>query len=462
MLRRILVVEDDELVQEFLADGLGIEGFEVISADGLAKSFLEIQKSSPNIILTDYQLRDGTAFDLLNWLKVRDIRIPVIVLTGHASIDLAVQAVKKGAEQFIPKPVDLGFLTTTLNRTLENFRFQQKDAANKLERARYSRNPFLGNSPAMLELKRSATRASEANITVLIQGETGTGKGVLARWLHQNSSRSNEAFVDLNCAGLSRELFESELFGHQKGAFTGAVTNKLGFLEAANHGTLFLDEIGDMDSQVQPKILKVVEDKRFYRLGDVIERTTDAHLIAATHRDLKKMAEDGQFRSDLYFRISTLRLRIPPLRERPDDIPVLTDMLLEQLGSDMKHGALKISDNARVALQRYSWPGNIRELRNVLERAALLSEDGIIHKIGLEFEAPSRHDPAPNPTFTNLTLKEIEKRSILQTLESENGNVIRAAQRLGIHRSSLYSKIREYGVKVPADVQRNLPSPGDH
>jgi DNA-binding NtrC family response regulator len=230
MSKRILVVEDDALMREFLADGLGNEGFEVIRADGLARTFLEVQKSAPNIILTDYQLRDGTAFDLLTWLKARDIRIPVIVLTGHASIDLAVQAVKKGAEQFIPKPVDLGFLTTTLNRTLENFRFQQKDAANKLERARYSRNPFLGNSPAMLELKRSATRASEANITVLIQGETGTGKGVLARWLHQNSSRSNEAFVDLNCAGLSRELFESELFGHQKGAFTGAVANKLGFL----------------------------------------------------------------------------------------------------------------------------------------------------------------------------------------------------------------------------------------
>jgi DNA-binding NtrC family response regulator len=446
MTNKILVIEDDPLTQDFLVDALGIEGFEVSRADGLSKAFLEIQKSPMNVILADYQLRDGTAFDLLGWLKARDMCIPVIVLTGHASIDLAVQAVKNGAEQFIPKPVDLGYLTTMLHRTLENCRVQQKDVASKLERARYNREPFLGNSLAIRELSKSAKRASEANITVLIQGETGTGKGVLARWLHNTSSRANEAFVDLNCAGLSRDLIESELFGHQKGAFTGAVSNKLGFLEAANQGTLFLDEIGDMDLQVQPKILKVVEEKRFYRLGDVLERKTSAQIIAATHRDLKEMAENGRFRSDLYFRISALRLRIPPLRERPEDIPIITDRLLHQLGSDMKRGALKISDSARLALQQYSWPGNIRELRNVLERAALLSEDGIIRKTGLEFESPSRTGSVINSVFINLTLKEIEKHSILQTLESEGGNVIRTAKRLGIHRSSLYARIREYGL----------------
>jgi DNA-binding NtrC family response regulator len=444
--KRILILEDDPLIQDFLADGLSIEGFEVVRADGLPKAFAEIQKSPPNLILSDYQLRDGTAFDLLAWLKARDIRIPVIVLTGYASIDLAVQAVKNGAEQFIPKPVDLGFLVAMMRRALENVRYQQKDVASKLERARYSRDPFLGESPAIQELRRSAKRATEANITILIQGETGTGKGVLARWLHKMSARSNDAFVDLNCAGLSRELFESELFGHQKGAFTGAVSNKLGFLEAANHGTLFLDEIGDMDPQVQPKILKVVEERRFYRLGDVIERTTDVQIIAATHRDLKKLAEEGQFRSDLYFRISTLRLRIPPLRERLDDLPIITDRLLEQLGSDMKRDGLRISDNARAALQRYSWPGNIRELRNVLERAALLSDDGVIQITGLEFEAPSRQEPAGQPALSNLTLKEIERLTIMQTLEAEGGNVIRSAKRLGIHRSSLYAKIREYGL----------------
>ena len=428
MSNRILVIEDDPLMQEFLAEALRLDGFEVATAEGLAKAFLEIQKLPPHIALTDYQLRDGTAFDLLNWLKLRDIRVPVVVLTGHASIDLAVQAVKKGAEQFIPKPVDPGFLTTTLRRVLENSRYQQKDTASQMERARYSRDPFLGDSPAMRKLKVAARRAIESNLTVLIQGETGTGKGVLARWLHKSSARANEPFVDLNCAGLSRELFESELFGHQKGAFTGAISNKPGFLEAANHGTLFLDEIGDMDLAVQPKILKVVEEKHFYRLGEVLERNTDARLIAATHRDLKKLAEDGKFRTDLYFRISTLRLQIPPLRERLDDIPLITDELLGQLWNDMKCGTLRISDHARAALQQYSWPGNIRELRNVLERAALLTDDGLIHSTGLEFETPSRAALAANTFPANFTLKEIEKQSILQVLEAEGGNVIRASK----------------------------------
>ena len=440
----ILIVEDDPLLLEFLATGLESEGFAVVRADCLSRALVEVQRSTVHIILSDYHLGDGTAFDLLSWLKARDYHIPVIVLTGEASIDLAVQAVKNGAEQFIPKPVDIGFLTMMVNRTIKNFQFQQKDAAVKQERSRYKRDPFLGDSPAIRELMRVAKRAAETNITILIQGETGSGKGVLARWLHGLSSRANDWFVDLNCAALSRELFESEVFGHQKGAFTGAVSNKIGFLEAANHGTLFLDEIGDMDPQVQPKILKVVEEKRFYRLGDVLERKTDVQLIAATHRDLKKMADNGEFRSDLYFRISAMRLRIPPLRERIEDLPVITDRLLEQLSFDMKRGTLQITDNARRALEHYSWPGNIRELRNVLERAALLSDDCLIDNTCLEFESPLRQDFAHKAKDKGLTLREMEKRFIVDALAAEGRNVVRAAKRLGMPRSSLYAKILEH------------------
>ena len=440
----ILIVEDDPLLLEFLATGLESEGFAVVRADCLSRGLVEVQRSTVHIILSDYHLGDGTAFDLLSWLKARDYHIPVIVLTGEASIDLAVQAVKNGAEQFIPKPVDIGFLTMMVNRTIKNFQFQQKDAAVKQERSRYKRDPFLGDSPAIRELMRVAKRAAETNITILIQGETGSGKGVLARWLHGLSSRANDSFVDLNCAALSRELFESEVFGHQKGAFTGAVSNKIGFLEAANHGTLFLDEIGDMDPQVQPKILKVVEEKRFYRLGDVLERKTDVQLIAATHRDLKKMADNGEFRSDLYFRISAMRLRIPPLRERIEDLPVITDRLLEQLSFDMKRGTLQITDNARRALEHYSWPGNIRELRNVLERAALLSDDCLIDNTCLEFESPLRQDFAHKAKDKGLTLREMEKRFIVDALAAEGRNVVRAAKRLGMPRSSLYAKILEH------------------
>jgi len=446
MENRVLVVEDDSLTQEFLVRGLQSEGFDVSRADGVSSSYLEILKSPPNIILTDYQLRDGTAFDLLAWLKAGDIQIPLIVLTGNASFDLAVEAVKNGAELFIPKPVDLRHLCTVLRRTLENIRNLQKNAVNRLERARYERDPFVGTSKAILELKRAAMRVCEANSTVLIQGETGTGKAVLARWLYKMGPRSNEPFVDLNCAGLSRDLLESELFGHQKGAFTGAITNKIGFLEAANHGTLFMDEIGEMDLHVQPKILKVVEEKQFYRLGDVRERIVDVQIIAATHRDLKQMAELGGFRRDLYYRISALCLRIPPLRDRKEDIPIITDKVLEQLSWDVKRGPLRITDNALMELKRYPWPGNIRELRNVLERAALLSENGVIDRTGLELETPVRASAPTNGPYANLTLKEMERLHISHALAAEDGNVIRAARRLGLARSSLYAKIREHGL----------------
>jgi len=446
MQERVLLVDDDPIVLDFLSQGLAMDGFEVTTANGVSRAILEVQKAQPSIILVDYQLQDGTAFDLLAWLKVRDLRLPVIVVTGQVRIDLAVEAIKNGAEQFISKPVDLTLLLAMLHRALDNFRNLQKTFTNRLERARYERDPFLGASAAIRELKRAAQRVADSNSSVLIHGETGTGKGVLARALHKMSARSDEPFVDLNCAGLSRELLESELFGHQKGAFTGAVANKIGFIEAANHGTLFLDEIGDMDLQIQGKILKVVEERHFYRLGDVLQRKADVQIIAATHRDLKKLTTEGTFRSDLYFRINTLRLHIPPLRERLEDIPILTDKLVEQLAQDMKRPPVEVSENARAALLNYSWPGNIRELRNVLERAVLLSDDGVIHNTGLEFEGPSHQSVAPAPALNHLTLKEIERHFVTQALEAETGNVIRAAKRLGIHRSSLYAKIREFGL----------------
>ena len=444
MREKILVVEDDVMVWEFLSAGLDSEGFELMRAKSLAESFQQVTQSAPDIILADYKLNDGTAFDLLAWLKARDIQVPLIVITAITSIELAVDSVKHGAEHFIPKPIDLPVLIAVMRRSLENFSNRQRTLASGMERARYARDPFLGVSPAIQGLKKVSKRILEANSAVLIQGETGTGKGVLARWLHKTGPRSNEAFVDLNCAGLSHELLESELFGHLKGAFTGAVMSKIGFLEAANRGTLFLDEIGDMHLQVQPKVLKVVEEKRFYRLGDVNDRKADVQIIAATHRDLKGLAEKGEFRTDLYFRISTFQLHIPPLRERVEDIPIITDMFLDQFSWDMKRGPLRITDNARSALQRYPWPGNIRELRNVLERASLLSDDGIIDAGGLALENLNTLRPGGVVEVPNLTLKEMEKRYIRQVLESKEGRVAVAAKHLGIPRSSLYSKIREH------------------
>jgi transcriptional regulator with PAS, ATPase and Fis domain len=282
---------------------------------------------------------------------------------------------------------------------------------------------------------------------ILIRGETGTGKGVLARWLHDHSSRSDEAFVDLNCAGLSREFLETELFGHEKGAFTGAVATKTGLLEVAHGGTVFLDEVGDIDLQIQPKLLKALEEKQFRRLGDVRDRRVDIRLIAATHQDLGQLVQDKKFRSDLYFRINTLPLVVPPLRERGEDILILARTLLQTLAAQRGRSTLVLAPDAEQALQTHSWPGNIRELRNVIERAVLLSDQQILGRKDLRFDASLGTETAADDT--HLSLRELEQRHIKRVLHEEQGHVESTARRLGIPRSTLYQKIKQYQMSIP-------------
>lgn len=445
--KSVLIVEDDEDLLGVLTEHLSRRGFQTHHAGGVTSACDKISEISPAVVLCDYSLRDGNAFELLAWLRGHNVMTPLVVMTGHATIELAVQAIKCGAEHFVTKPVDMEVLATLLRRVLDHQRTDKRQKAQNLQTARYARNPFSGVSAVIQQLQHSAIRVAGSDSTVLLQGETGTGKGVLARWLHQMGARKDEPFVDVNCAGLSRELLESELFGYQRGAFTGAVNNKEGLLEAAHRGTLFLDEIGDMDPLVQSKLLKVVEEKRFHRLGDVRERTVDVRIIAASHCDMKKLVEQGKFRSDLFYRISPIELRIPPLRERPEDIPPIADRLMVQLGKDLGMGLLQLRDSAMQELVRYSWPGNIRELRNVLERAALFAEAGVISTTGLKTEKTiaSVANPSQGQDLL-LTLDEVEQQHIRRVFEAEGGNVIRAAARLGIAKSSLYAKIRQYGL----------------
>jgi len=281
---------------------------------------------------------------------------------------------------------------------------------------------------------------------VLITGETGSGKGVLAHWLHSNGSRADEAFVDINCAGLSRELLESELFGHARGAFTGAVAEKKGLLEVAHRGTLFLDEIGDMDLTLQPKFLKALEEKRFRRLGDVSERRVDVRLVAATNHDLGELVRDKRFRADLYYRVNTLVLRVPPLRERPADIPLLAGALLRSLTHEMGKPELELADDAVEALVAYPWPGNIRELRNVLERGVLAAQGRQLQRGNLRFDVAPMAAATGGGDGGHLTLLELERRHIERVLDLEKGHVVAAAERLGIPRSTLYQKLKEYGI----------------
>jgi DNA-binding NtrC family response regulator len=313
-------------------------------------------------------------------------------------------------------------------------------------------DPFTGASAGIRALAEQARRVVGTSSPILIEGETGSGKGVLARWLHRNGPRAEEPFVDMNCAGLSREFLETELFGHEKGAYTGAVTSKQGLLEVAHRGVMFLDEIGDLDPQVQPKLLKVLEEKRFRRLGEVRDRQVDVQLLAASHQNLPQLVQERKFRGDLYFRISTIPLRVPPLRERPEDVPILARQILDGFATDLGRRGLNLSLEAERTLSAYSWPGNVRELRNVLERALLLCGRDVLEAPDLRFGGPTASTPTPVEapvSETHLTLEEIEKRHIERVLREMGGRVAEASQRLGIPRSTLYQKIKRFSISLP-------------
>jgi DNA-binding NtrC family response regulator len=371
--------------------------------------------------------------------------VPLILLTGNGSVALAVQAIKEGAEQFLTKPVEMSAIAVVLERALKNQRNLQKQLAGKAREKRDSVDPFLGASAAMREVAEQAERVCLSHCPVLIAGETGSGKGVLAKWVHDQSPRAEESFVDLNCAGFGRELLETELFGHEAGAFTGAVQRKMGLLEVAQRGTVFLDEIGDMDLQIQPKLLKILEEKRFRRLGDVQERQLDVRLLAASHEDLAQLVRQKKFRSDLYFRVSTVVIRVPPLRERFEDIPILARHFFERVAVDLGRLHLTLSDQTIETMTSYSWPGNIRELKNVIERAVLLATGDTIRPKDLHLEFKSA---AAVNEESQLTLREVQRIHIQKALDAERGNVASAAVRLGLTRSTLYNKMKTFGIST--------------
>jgi len=441
---KVLVVDDEPGVRFGIRDFLEQQGYEIEEAESCDDAQHLFRTSRPDIVIADYMLPDGTALDLLPRLKEIDSDIPLLVLTAHGSIDLAVRAIKEGAEQFLTKPLELPTLQVILQRLLQKQRNHHKQLASKTRQVRQAIDPFIGTSSAIHALADQARKILNTESPILILGETGTGKGVLARWLHENSPRADEAFVDLNCAGLSRELLETELFGHEKGAFTSATASKQGLFEVAHRGTIFLDEVGDVDLQIQPKLLKVLEEKRFRRVGDVRDRQVDVRLIAATHQDIGQFVREKKFRNDLYFRICTIPLSFPPLRERSEDIPTMAQYLLNKLSADLGRGEIILDESCIKALQAYSWPGNVRELRNVIERAVLLSDHGSITLRDLNFEGHAT--VGASLLDSRLTLIELEKQHIERVLQEERGHVETAAKRLGIPRSSLYQKLKKHQI----------------
>jgi DNA-binding NtrC family response regulator len=436
---RILVVEDDPAQRLSMGRYLTAKGFDLSEGATCQAAEAEFRSRQPDVMLTDYQLPDGTGLELLARVRRIDPTVPVVMLTGHGTIGLAVQAIKEGADQFLTKPVDLEALVVILQRLVEGRRTREALLVLQNRAARSTVDPFQGgSSEVMRQLREDALRVVDADGGVLLLGETGTGKGVLASWLHTHGPRARERFLDLNCAGLSRELLGNELFGHERGAFTGAHAAKPGLLELADKGTLFLDEIGDVDLQVQPRLLKVLEEKRFRRLGDVKDRSIDVRLIAATHHDLRRAVRENKFRSDLYYRINVLPLRMPALRERREDIPALARFLLG--------AGVQLSPDAERALQSYPWPGNVRELRNVLERARVLARSNTLEPADLRL---SSEPPDPAEDDEPLSLAEVERRHIERVLRRANGQVARAAEVLGMARSSLYQKLQRYQLAPP-------------
>jgi DNA-binding NtrC family response regulator len=459
----VLLVEDDAAVRFGIKSYLESKNFIVRESANLHGGYFAYRDARPDAAVIDYKLPDGNALDALPVLRRIDPTVPIVLLTGHATVDLAVHAMKQGADYVLTKPVKLPDLTQVIEKVIEQRRSQNRRITDQAAGVTLPRlpDPFLGVSPVIQRLNTHAVRLAAADSTVVLYGETGSGKGVLAQWLHQNGSRAENSFVELNCATLSPEFLATELFGHNKGAFTSAVTSKGGLLETADGGTIFLDEIGDMSLQVQSMLLKVLEEKKFRRLGETASRNVDVRMITATHHDLARLVKDGRFRSDLYFRIQTVSLRVPALRERPEDIPMLAEQILMQTSHSCGGERMHLTTEAKRVLVAHSWPGNIRELRNVLERATLFATGRTISEDDLHFDAlHGGSSPLPQGSTlfdSRLTLEQLERKYILTVLEQEGGHVGRAAIRLGVPRSSLYAKLRTLRAqgRHDTDAERN-------
>jgi DNA-binding NtrC family response regulator len=454
---RVLVVEDERAIQIALRGLLRREGYEVEAADSGEEAMRKADEAPFDLVLTDLALGRGmSGMDVLHALKERRPETAVVMITAYGSEKIAVDAMKSGAEDYVPKPFDNDEIKVVVKRALERTRLEREHRM-LLERVdrEYGIDNLIGTGPSMRGVFETIQKVAETDLTVLVRGESGTGKELVAQALHQRSARRGRPFVPVNCAAISRELVESELFGHEKGAFTGADARRMGRFEAAHQGTIFLDEIGDMAPETQAKVLRVLQERSFERVGGTQPLEVDVRVVAATHRDLEKEVQESRFREDLYYRLRVVEILIPPLRERREDIPLLVDRFLQQVSERLQREKKQISTEGLTLLVRHPWPGNVRQLRNVVETAAVLASGSRIEAEDLNLDAPSGAAGAPAPVGEDVpfreakrvAVEEFERSFLIRALRAHDGNVSRTAEAIGMVRQSLQQKIRELGLR---------------
>jgi DNA-binding NtrC family response regulator len=465
---RLLIVDDEPHTRRVLAFNLQQDDHEITECSGVRDAKLCLQARDFDVVLTDQKMPDGDGLQVLSAAIEADAAVSVVVITAFATVDLAVETMRQGAFDFITKPFQPEVVRAAVNRACERTRLARenvllKDTVVRLEGSQ----EIYGSSPEMQAVRQLIAKVAPTAATVLITGETGTGKELVARAIHKTSPRASKHFVAVNCAAFTETLLESELFGHEKGAFTGADRSRQGLFEAAHEGTLFLDEVAEMSPAAQAKLLRVVSDGQVVRVGATQPRKVDVRLLAATHRDLPQRVRDGLFRQDLYYRLAVVPIAIPPLRDRREDIAALSERFVRQVATELKLAKRSLSPEAVERLQRYDFPGNVRELRNLIERASILSvadelsadsfpvtlaSDARMGSTGAEsVKYEQLFDLLPQVKNLRSFLAEAEKALILKTLRTTKGAQAEAARRLGISRSDLGYKIAKYGI---AEVNR--------
>jgi two-component system response regulator AtoC len=452
MTRRILIVDDEPSIRKVLSAQLRRLGHDVVVAEDGAAAIAVLQRESVHAVVSDLRMPHVDGLQLLAWCNEHLPGLPVILITAHGTVDSAVEALKRGAFDYVSKPFDEKDLQRILGKALAT----EERNTRRVQPTPNGRFDLIGSTGRMKELFALIERVAPSPTTVLISGESGTGKELVARALHRSSARANAPFIQINCGAIPDNLFEAELFGYTKGAFTGAVVDKPGRFELAHGGTLFLDEIGELPLDMQVKLLRALQERQVDRVGGLAPISVDVRLVAATNVDLQRAVLEGRFRSDLYYRLNVVPLTLPPLRERSEDIPLLVEHFLARFNERLNKGVARVDPGAMAALLAYPWPGNIRELENLMERLVLLADSDVIRQDDIPWlPRPTTDRTTDGEEDEGLDLKEyvrvhtakLERGRIRRALDAEEGNVTRAARRLGISRKSLQTKMKDYGLR---------------